>query len=221
LRLALDSVWYSYPGQRGWALKGVSASLEEGKLVAVVGPNGSGKTTLLKVAGLLLRPRRGRVLVDGVDYWLQPGKKRAALRREIVYVHEKPIMLRGSVAYNIAYGLTLRGLSFDEAVETAGRILDRLGGSHLLGKDARSLSLGEAQLVSIARAVAVHPRVLLLDDPLSGLDEERREILLDLLEEYKRQGPCVVVATHDAQASRRADVLFKINSGSLSLVTGS
>lgn len=211
--IALEGVWYSYPGQKGWALRGASLLLKGGELIAVVGPNGSGKTTLLKTAGLLLKPQRGRVLIDGLDYWRQPREARQSIRRKIVYVHEKPIMLRGSVEYNVAYGLLLRGYSGEEALEKAREVLEKLGGERLAGKDARSLSLGEAQLVSIARALAVSPRVLLLDDPLSGLDLEKQGLLLDLLEEYREDGACIVMATHDMQASKRADTIFRINMG--------
>ncbi|MCE4613248.1 MAG: energy-coupling factor ABC transporter ATP-binding protein [Desulfurococcales archaeon] len=211
--MVLDDVWYSYPGQRGWALRGVSVSFREGELVVLLGPNGSGKTTLLKVAGLLLKPQKGRVIVEGRDYWSQPEEARQAIKKKVVYVHERPIMLKGSVERNIAYGLFLRGYREEEALEKARRLLEELGGEKLAGKDARSLSFGEAQLVSIARALAVSPHILLLDDPLSGLDLERQELLLGFLESYKENGACIVMATHDMQASRRADKVFRINMG--------
>ena len=217
MEITLEDVWYSYPGQKGWALKGVSASLGNGRLTVVTGPNGSGKTTLLKVAGLLLKPRRGRVLVNGADYWVQPAEKRVDLRRNIVYVQEKPVMLRGSVAYNVAYGLIVRGVRLGEALRRAERALARLGGLHLIDKDARSLSLGEARLVSIARAIAVSPQVLLLDDPFLGLDEEKKKVLLEFLEEYRRRGVSIIVATHETHAIEGADTLLKINYGSLTL----
>ncbi len=190
-------MWYSYDGRRD-ALAGVSLDLKPGGL-ALLGPNGSGKTTLLKVLGLIYRPGRGKVYVNGIDYWSSRRSVQLRLRRRVVYVHETPVLLRGTVLYNVAYGLRLRGVGEDEARSTAMEWLERLGISHLAGKRG-GLSAGEAQMVAMARALALAPAVLLLDEPLSNLDFEKRRIALRVLREYAERGT-VVVATHDHLAA--------------------
>lgn len=149
--------------------------------------------------GLIYRPQRGRVYVNGKDYWASGQDERLELRRKIVYVHETPVLLRGTVLYNVAYGLRLRGSSEAEALATAEAWLKRLKIEHLAEKRG-GLSAGEAQMVAIARALALNPRVLLLDEPLSNLDYEKRRIALRVLKDYSRRG-IIVIATHDHLAA--------------------
>ncbi|ABM80205.1 energy-coupling factor ABC transporter ATP-binding protein [Hyperthermus butylicus] len=192
--IRVENAWYSYDGRR-WALRGAGIRVERGEIVAVVGPNGAGKTTLLKLAGLLLRPQRGTVLVEGRDPWRDGSLVHA--RRVVVYVHEKPIMLRGTVLDNIAYGLRLRGLSPEEAEREARRAAELLGIAGLLHRRARGLSAGQAQLVALARAVAVKPHYLLLDEPFAHLDPPRRGKLAKLLEELAGEETGIAIASHD------------------------
>lgn len=202
-RIELGDVWHRYPGSRGWALRGVSLSLEPGRPTILAGPNGAGKTTLLKVASALIRPSRGLVSVDGRDPWALGGRERLALRRRVVYVHDRPVMLRGSVAHNVAYGLVLRGLGRDEAFERALSFLEPLGMGGLAGVDAKRLSAGQAQLVAIARALAVEPGALLLDEPFSNLDRSRRSSLLEALEGHISRGGTLAIASHEEDYIKR------------------
>ncbi len=196
-QIVLGNAWYRYPGGKDWAIRGASLSLGAGEIVVVTGPNGGGKTTLLKLLGLLYRPQRGRVIVGGRDYWSLPRRERVAVRRKIVYVHEKPVMLRGSVLYNVAYGLTLRGLDQKTATKKALKALRLLGAEHLAAKQAKTLSSGEAQLVSIARAIALDPETLLLDEPLAHLDRAKRRKLVQVLSTLASTGKTLVIATHN------------------------
>ncbi len=199
--LTLEDVWYSYDGKR-WVLRSATLSVSGGEVVAVVGPNGAGKTTLLKIMGLLYRPQRGRVLVKGVDAW---ASRTAALRlrRSVVYVHERPIMVRGTVLDNVALGLRLRGLDGAEVRRRVSAVARALGIEGLLDRDARKLSAGQAQLVALARALAVEPDVLLLDEPFANLDEEWREVVADVIRGYSREGRAVVVVSHDRSVLAR------------------
>ena len=189
-----EGVWYSYDGGRRWALRGAGFRLAPGEVLAVIGPNGSGKTTLLKVASGLYRPARGRVAIDGLDPW---GPRGLEARRRAVYVHEKPVMLRGTVAYNIAYPLLLRGLPPGEAAARAAEAARLAGVDGILDADARGLSAGQAQMVAIARALAAGPRYLLLDEPFAHLDPARRASLARLLERLAGEGVGIAVASHD------------------------
>ncbi|GAB6147505.1 energy-coupling factor ABC transporter ATP-binding protein [Stetteria hydrogenophila] len=210
--IRLEGVWFRYP-RSGWVLRGVSLELPGRGATVILGPNGSGKTTLLKVAGLIYKPARGRVEAWGVDAWSGDGRARAEARRRVVYVHEKPIMLKGSVLDNIAYGLRLRGIPRDEALERARRAASLLGIEGLLDKPAKRLSAGQGQLVAIARALAVEPGILLLDEPTANLDWRARRRVIELLEDLKgRIG--VVIATHDHHlAGKLADRLIIVEEG--------
>ncbi len=201
--IELRGVWHAYPGSRRWALEGVDLEIREGRILAVVGPNGSGKTTMLRLAGTLYRPTRGTVRLWGSDFWASDGSQRLRLRRLVVYVHEKPVLVRGTALHNVAYGLLLRGYPSEEALERARSVMERMGVAGLASRERGQLSAGEAQLVSILRAVAAEPRVLLLDEPTAHLDLEKRRRLASLLRELRDRGMGVVVATHDYLLARR------------------
>ena len=193
--LELVNAWYSYGG--AWVVRGVSIRLGESEVMALVGPNGAGKTTILKLLAGLLKPIRGALLVDGASLWSVDGRDRLMLRRSIVYVHEEPIIVRGTVWDNIALGLRLRGAGEDliaARVEWASRLM---GLEDLLYERANTLSRGQAQAVSIARALALKPRYLLLDEPHSSLDRDRRGMLVEVLRSHAYQGVGIAFATHD------------------------
>jgi len=189
-----DNVWYSYSERA--ILKGASLSIGNG-ITVLVGPNGAGKTTLLKVMAGIYRPDSGRIFIDGEDLWACPPSHRIELRRKVVYVHEKPIILRGSVFFNVCYGLMLRNLDRKEVQKKALEVMEKLGIKALAWKNARELSACQAQLMVLARALAVKPKYLLLDEPLANLDKKNRELVLRLLEELKDRGVGIAVATHD------------------------
>ncbi len=190
--IKLINVSFSY-GEKN-VLEDINLVFDKGVTV-VLGPNGSGKTTLLKVAAGLYKPSRGKVLIGGVNIWDSPPETTIPIRRKIVYVHEKPILLRGTVLYNVSYGLKLRGSDTESSRRKAMEILRRFGIEDLAYRNSRELSTGQAQLVSIARALAVSPQYLLLDEPTSNLDKNRRAILEETIRNLS--DTIVVVATHD------------------------
>jgi len=181
-----------------------------GTVLAVLGPNGAGKTTLLRALGLL-GPHRitGDVLLDG-----QPTT-RAHLRTAAAAVLQRPILRRGTVAANVTTGLRYHGLSGSAARDRAAPWLDRLGIAHLANRDARMLSGGEAQRTCLARALAVTPRVLLLDEPFTGLDATTRgDLLADLAEALTDQPAATVFVTHDPnEAAALANDIAVVGAG--------
>jgi len=195
--IKLMNIWFKYLTATDYVLRNITLSISRNGITAVIGPNGSGKTTLLKVMGLIYKPNKGQVLINSKDFWSLNENKRYIIKRSIVYVHEKPILIRGTVLDNVALGLILRGYDRNEALEKALLTLETLDLKHLANKDRKSLSAGEAQLVTIARAIAVEPEVLLLDEPTANLDLRKRSILSQTLLELSRRGKVVVVATHD------------------------
>jgi len=166
--------------------------LDPGETVAVLGPNGAGKSTLLRVAGLLLRPDAGQVLLHG-----QPARE-DTLRHATAAVLQRPLLRRGTVGDNAGLGLRFRGVGRRDARRRAAPWLDRLGITHLRDRPARLLSVGEGQRVSLARALATTPRVLLLDEPFAALDEPTRcRLVLDLRALLADYQVAALLVTHD------------------------
>lgn len=209
--IELRRVEFSYGG--GFRLRDIDLRFSDG-VTALIGPNGSGKTTLLKLAAGLYRPSGGEVLIDGMELWSLPRKLRTEARRKIVYVHESPVMLRGTVEENVAYGLKLRRLGEEEIRQRVLRGLRLLGIEDLAGRDASRLSTGQRQRVALARAVAINPRYLLLDEPTANLDSKGRRLFAELVHRLKAQGTLITIATHDRfLAMKLADRVMELEDG--------
>jgi tungstate transport system ATP-binding protein len=174
--------------------------VREGEVLAVLGPNGAGKSTLLLVLGLLERPADGDVRYDGEPV----AGRELALRRRMAAVFQEPLLLERSVESNVALGLALRGTARAVRAARAKHWMARFGIESLAKRSARTLSGGEAQRVSLARAFALEPEVLLLDEPFSALDQPTRESLVDELASVLRE-TCVtaVFVTHDRDEAAR------------------
>jgi ABC-type sulfate/molybdate transport systems ATPase subunit len=165
----------------------------DAETVAVLGPNGAGKSTLLRaLARLEPRAARAEVLLDG-----EPVAA-TQLRTAVAAVLQRPVLQRTSVLDNAAAGLRLRGMPRTRARRLARPWLDALGIAHLADRHARTLSGGEAQRVAIARALAVGSRVLLLDEPFTGLDATTRaDLIADLRTALDHSTAAVLLVTHD------------------------
>lgn len=169
--------------------------LNKGEIFAVIGPNGAGKSTLLRVMALLQVPHKGEVYFKGEK--VMP-KDRIRIRRKMAVVFQEPLFLDTTVLENIALGLKIRGINPHEAREKAEYWLERFKAEKLKNRWARSLSGGEAQRVSLARAFAMEPEVLFLDEPFSNLDVCIRETLIeDFFEVLKATGITTFFITHD------------------------
>lgn len=185
-----------------------------GSQVAVVGHNGSGKSTLLRLLALLERPTEGSVLFDGAS-------PTALTRRRVTLVEQRPVLLRGTVRDNLAYGPRARGAPPAEVARAVGEAAERLGIGPLLDRRRRDLSEGETQRVAVARALAVRPDVLLLDEPTSSADRAAAQALYTALQDERRhRGITICLASHQLEdAYRWADDIRALAEGRLSPVT--
>lgn len=180
----------------GWVLEIPRLAVRRGEVLGLVGPNGAGKSTILLVLGLLHRPSAGEVYFQGVR--VDGHRNPLSLRRRLAMVFQAPLLLDMNVYDNVAAGLRLRRLPREEVRRRAEEALDLFGIRHLARRHARTLSGGEAQRVNLARAFALEPEVLLLDEPFAGLDTPTRQGLLrELKGILGRTGITAVMATHD------------------------
>jgi len=189
-----------------------------GALIGIVGHNGSGKSTLLRLLALLERPTEGEVRFEGRP--VTPRDARA-LRRRVTLVEQRPVLFRGTVRANLEYGLRVRGTSRPAVSGIVQAAAERLGVQGLLGRARHELSDGEVQRVAVARALAIAPDVLLLDEPVSSADRAAAAALYRVLDEERRaRGLAVCLASHQLEdAYRWADDIRAIAEGKLSPVT--
>jgi tungstate transport system ATP-binding protein len=171
-------------------------AVREGEVLAIIGPNGAGKSTLLRVMGALERPTEGALLFRGST--VEWRGSRLALRRRMATVFAEPLLADTTVLANIALGCRFRKLPAEVIQHRTQRWMERLSIARLAHRQARSLSSGEAQRVSLARALVLEPELLLLDEPFASLDQPTREsLLLDLESILRSERMTAVFVTHD------------------------
>jgi tungstate transport system ATP-binding protein len=190
-------------------------AIEHGRVVSLIGPNGAGKSTLMLALASLLKPHQGTIYFHGQP--VDSRNSRAAYRRKLAMVFQEPLLFDTTVFENVASGLKLRGRSRGEINLTVEEQLARFGISHLAGRSARKLSGGEAQRTSLARAFAIGPEIVFLDEPFASLDPPTRDALVDDLHAILRQTrTTAVIATHDRmEALRLSDIIAVMFSGTI------
>jgi tungstate transport system ATP-binding protein len=171
-----------------------------GEIFAVVGPSGAGKSTLLRLMNFLEKPTRGRVVYHGRAW--TPHTLPIALRRRMTTVFQHPHLLSASVARNVAYGLNVRGMR--NGREEIWRALAEVRLTHLAEQPAHTLSGGEAQRVSLARALVLNPELLFLDEPTANLDPGNVRLIEESIRRANEtRGATVVLITHNVWQARR------------------
>jgi molybdopterin-binding protein len=210
MTLAAEGLHHAY--RRGtFALDVPALDVPASSVLALLGPSGSGKSTLLEILGLLQRPDAGRVLLDGRVVTDEDRDARLLMSA----VFQRPYLFKGTVAANVAYGLVARGVPAAQRTPRVVETLEHVGLGGFEGRSALALSGGEAQRVSLARALVVEPRVLLLDEPLASLDPLlKRRLAHDFASILRSAGVTVVYVTHDQdEALVVADRVAIMNAG--------
>ncbi len=200
LPLALREVCFAAGGRT--IIDRVSAEFDAGPSTIVLGANGAGKSLLMRLMHGLIAPSSGRI------DWHEPDAER--LRRRQAMVFQRPVMLRRSALANITYALELARVPRLEREQLAREALDSVGLAHLAHRPARVLSGGEQQRLALARAWALHPEVLFLDEPTASLDPGATREIERVIQAFDAAGTKIIMATHNLGQARRLgdEVLF-------------
>jgi tungstate transport system ATP-binding protein len=197
LPLRLENVAYAAAGQA--IIDGVTLEIGAGPSTIILGANGAGKSVLMRLMHGLLRPSSGSIIWNGTD-----------VQRRQAMVFQRPIMLRRSALANVVYALKLAG----QQESLAMAALKEVGLAHLAHRPARVLSGGEQQRLALARAWALHPEVLFLDEPTANLDPSATREIETIIKAFDASGTKIVMATHNlGQARRLGDEVIYVHQG--------
>jgi|Deesub1362A_J573_1020465.scaffolds.fasta_scaffold00057_60 cobalt/nickel transport system ATP-binding protein len=214
--IATRSLDYVYPDGTK-ALKDINVSIERGLKVAFIGPNGAGKSTFLLHLNGILRPTRGEVFIEGkpLKYDKQSLKK---VRQKVGMVFQNPDdqLFAPQVWQDVAFGPRNIGLPESEVRERVDKALKMVGIEHLAEKPPHFLSVGQKKRAAIAGILAMDPEILVLDEPLSHLDPQGRNELIEILDDLSFLGKTILVATHSVEfAYFWADYIYVLISGTI------
>ena len=208
ISLQVQNIEKSYRNVK--ALQDVSFDVEGGKIVVLIGTNGAGKSTLLRIIAALEKPDKGNVLFNNQTL---PENE---MRKISTLVFQRTAMFSRSVHDNLAYGLQIRGTPKNEINQKISEALAAVGLKDFEKRKAKKTSGGEQQRISLARAMLLEPKVLLLDEPTANLDPNSARIIEKTLASRRNSETIIVLATHNlGQAKRLADVVVHMHEGKI------
>ncbi len=212
LTLELSRISKSYHDQQ--VIQDCSFTFAPGGTYVIMGPNGCGKSTLLRIAALLEKPDRGEVKFMNGETPLSPD---IHLKRRLTMVFPRVGVFNTTVARNVAYGLGIRGITKDEMQDRVDKALELVRLAHKRGQRALTLSSGETMRLGLARALAIEPDILFLDEPTTSIDVANTEIIEQVLLKISQDRKLtLIIVTHDAaQAQRFQGRLLHMRDGKL------
>jgi tungstate transport system ATP-binding protein len=206
LPLVLEDVSFVAGGRA--IVESISCEIGVGARTVIVGPNGAGKSVLMRLCHGLLTPTSGKVM------WRGAGT--TAIGRRQAMVFQRPVLLRRSALANLEYALALHGVSRNERTQLARAAIERVGLANLAVRPARVLSGGEQQRLALARAWALRPEILFLDEPTASLDPTATREIETAIDAIHASGTKIVMTTHNlGQARRLADEILFLHQGRL------
>jgi len=197
------------------ALRCACITVRKGELLAIMGPSGSGKSTFLALIGTLEKATDGRVILDGIDLTAVPEKLLPRVRREkigFIFQHYNLIPTLSALE-NVELSLRFSRVPKKEREERAKVLLEELGLGDRLSHKPSELSGGEQQRVSIARALANKPAVILADEPTGEVDSKTRDSIVRIFKELSEKGQTILVVTHDPEVAKECSRVLKITDG--------
>lgn len=220
--IAVENVSYTYlPGTpfEHRALKDVSFTIEDGEFVGIIGHTGSGKSTLIQIISSLIPQTAGRVLIDGVDYSQKDADKKK-LRRTVGVVFQYPEyqLFEETIAKDIAYGPRMTGIPEEELGNRTQVAMELVGMDYETYKDKSpfELSGGQKRKIAIAGVLAMEPKILIMDEPIAGLDPLGRESLMDLVKNLNDCGMTILMISHNMDGlAEYASRILVMNQGEL------
>ncbi len=207
---------YTQGSEKLTVLHNVDVAVKAGEIVALVGPSGSGKSTFLQMVGLLDKPSKGQIAINGENVESLNGHQRTLKRREFIgFIYQFHYLLpEFSAVENVIIPQMIAGKSRADSRERAVELLTSLKMDHRLEHRPAALSGGEQQRVAIARALANNPKLLLADEPTGNLDPETSETVFELLMNLVRDtGVGAIIATHNMNIAERMDRILELKNG--------
>ena len=199
------------------ALNDVSFDVQKGEFMSIVGPSGSGKSTLLSLIGLLDAPTKGSVFIDGEEVTKVKESEAPKIRREkigFVFQHYNLIPTLNAVE-NVDLAMRFARVPKAKRRERAVELLTRIGLADRMKHKPSELSGGEQQRVSIARALANHPAIILADEPTGEVDTKTRDVIVGILRELSEGGQTILVVTHDTAVAGKTDRIVMMRDGEI------
>jgi len=198
-------------------LKGIDFKVDNGQFIAIMGRSGAGKSTLLYQMSLLDEPTSGEIIINGKEaHAMTPDQKTQFRLLNCGYVFQDYALLPELTALeNVALPLLMQGMDFKTAYAKAKDSLVKVGLGHRLPNLPSHLSGGEQQRVSIARAIANHPKILFADEPTANLDNESSKNVMEFFLQLHKEGQTIIMVTHEEQYAKQAQKIVKIDDGKI------